>query len=116
MDLDFYVRVRTCKKTRNWKTALKFPLCRKQLRSMHFIDQRVQIHGTQKNIPMKLSKHIWLLKDNHRRYSIKWSVVKQLKARKTAPRNCLLWLQERFLILKERRNNILNKQSHMHSL
>ena len=52
----------------------------------------------------ELSKHIWTLKDNNGSFVTKWSIVKQLKARTTASRNCLLCLQERFLILKERKN------------
>ena len=61
----------------------------------------------------ELSKHIWVLKDSNRSFFIKWSIVKQLKAPKTPPKNCLLCLQERLLILKERKNNILNKRSEL---
>ena len=59
----------------------------------------------------ELSKHIWELKNVKRKYTIKWEITKQLPPRKAGSRKCRLCLEEKLLILKGRKMNILNKRS-----
>ena len=51
----------------------------------------------------ELSKHIWQLKDNKRKYTIKWEIIKQLPSCKAGFRKCRLCLEEKLLILKGRK-------------
>lgn len=61
----------------------------------------------------ELSKHIWKLKENQRIFNIKWSIIKQIPTYKTGPKKCRLCLEEKLLIMKGRRKNILNKRSEL---
>ena len=58
----------------------------------------------------ELSKHAWHLKDSKRIYDIKWGIVKRVAA---GTRKCRLCLEEKLLILKGRKKNILNKRSEL---
>ena len=60
----------------------------------------------------ELSKHVWHLKDTKRAFNIKWSIIKQIP---TGTRKCPLCLEEKLLILKGRKKNILNKLSELFS-
>ena len=61
----------------------------------------------------ELSKHVWNLKDNKCEYTIAWDIIRQIPTRGTGPRKCRLCLEEKLLILKGRRKNILNKRSEL---
>ena len=63
----------------------------------------------------ELSQHVWQLKDNKRKYTIKWEIIKQLPPSKAGSRKCRLCLEEKLLILKGRKKNILNKRSELFS-
>ena len=60
----------------------------------------------------ELSKHVWHLKDTKRAFNIKWRIIKQIPA---GTRKCPLCLEEKLLILKGRKKNILNKRSELFS-
>ena len=60
----------------------------------------------------ELSKHVWHLKDTKRAFNIKWRIIKQIPA---GTRKCPLCSQEKLLILKGRKKNILNKRSELFS-
>ena len=47
---------------------------------------------------ISLSKHIWDLKDNNIKFSIKWKIIKRCKAYKNSSKKCNLRLHEKFLI------------------
>ena len=63
----------------------------------------------------ELSKHTWTLKENKRNYNIKWGFIKQLPPAHEKQKSCRLCLEERLLILKGRKKNILNKRSELFS-
>ena len=56
---------------------------------------------------------VWKLKDNKRENTIAWDIIRQIPTRGTGPRKCHLGLEEKLLILKGRRKNILNKRSEL---
>ena len=53
------------------------------------------------------------VKGNKREYTIAWDIIRQIPTRGTGPRKCRLCLEEKLLILKGRRKNILNKRSEL---
>ncbi len=61
----------------------------------------------------ELSKHVWKLKTENRPFTIKWSLVKQIPAGGT--RKCKLCLEEKLMIMKRRKKNLLNKRSELFS-
>ena len=58
----------------------------------------------------ELSKHVWQLKDSKREFTVKWGIIRQIQA---GSRRCRLCLEEKLLILKGRKKNILNKRSEL---
>ena len=63
----------------------------------------------------ELSKHIWNLKDNKRKYTIAWDIIKQIPSCKAGSRKCRLCFEEKLLILKRQGKNILNRRSELFS-
>ena len=57
----------------------------------------------------ELSKYIWRLKMENREYQIKWSIIKHASSYKYGSRRCNLCLEEKMLILKSNKKNLLNK-------
>ena len=63
----------------------------------------------------ELSKHVWNLKRENRQFSIRWAIVKQIRAGRNGKRNCTLCLEEKLMIMKGRSKNILNRRSEIFS-
>ena len=61
----------------------------------------------------ELSNYTWTLKENKRNYNIKRDFIKQLSPPNKNQKTFRLCLEERLLILKGRKKNILNKRSDM---
>ena len=59
----------------------------------------------------ELSKHVWQLTDSKREFTVKWGIIRQIFG--SGSRRCRLCLEEKLLILKGRKKNILNKRSNL---
>ena len=58
----------------------------------------------------ELSKYIWTLKDNKKDFNINWQILKRAISYTGGSKRCNLCLEEKFCILKENQNCLLNKR------
>ena len=58
----------------------------------------------------ELSKYIWTLKDNKKDFNINWQILKRAISYTGRSKRCNLCLEEKFCILKENQNCLLNKR------
>jgi hypothetical protein len=58
----------------------------------------------------ELSKYIWTLKDNKKDFNINWKILKHAISYTGGSKRCNLCLEEKFCILKENQNCLLNKR------
>ena len=63
----------------------------------------------------ELSKHIWRLKENNRKFNISWSIVIQVAAYKTGSKRWNLCLEEKLLMTKGKHYNLLNRRIELFS-
>ena len=63
----------------------------------------------------ELSKYIWKLKDSKRACKINWSIRKRITAYKIGSRRCNLCLEEKLILLKDRKHELLNRRSELFS-
>ena len=61
----------------------------------------------------ELSKYVWELKTENRRFNITWSIIKKVSAYKVGSRRCNLCLEEKLQLMKGEKRNILNKRSEL---
>ena len=61
----------------------------------------------------ELSKYIWKLKDSKRAFRIKWSLRKKVPVYKAGSGRCNLCLEEKLILLKDRKHKLLNKRSEL---
>ena len=54
-----------------------------------------------------------LEKNENRQFSIRWTILKQILARRNGKRNCTLCLEEKLMIMKGHSKNILTRRSVM---
>ena len=60
-----------------------------------------------------LSNHVWTLKDRGEEPNIKWEIVRVCKKYKSGSRKCDICLTEKYVILREKGPNSLNKRSEL---
>ena len=53
----------------------------------------------------ELSKYVWGLKTQNRRFNITWSIIKKVSAYKVGSRRCNLCLEEKLQLMKGRKKN-----------
>ena len=63
----------------------------------------------------ELSKYIWKLKDAKRTFAIDWSLKKKVPVYRAGCRRCNLCLEEKLILLKDRKHELLNKRSELFS-
>lgn len=63
----------------------------------------------------ELSKFIWKLNDSKRAFKINWSLRKKVAAYKIGSRRCNLCLEEKLILLKDRKHELLNRRSELFS-
>ena len=59
----------------------------------------------------ELSKYVWELKEEERKYNIKWSVLKRVTAYAHGGKRCTLCIQEKLHIMKCEKKKLLNRRS-----
>ncbi len=62
-----------------------------------------------------LSEHIWKLKDNNVKYSIKWNIISRAKAYTTTRKLCNLCIEEKYFIIFKPDMSSLNKRNELTS-
>ena len=60
-----------------------------------------------------LSKHVWALKDNSNKFSIKWSIHRKATTYQNTTRRCNLCLAEKLAIIKADKSQSLNKRTEL---
>ena len=63
----------------------------------------------------ELSKYVWGLKTENRRFNITWSIIKKVPAYKVGSRRCNLCLKKKLQLMKGRKKTFLNKRSELFS-
>ena len=66
-------------------------------------------------IPTPTKPANWKLKSENSQYTIKWSIMKKVKAYKPGSKRCNLCLEEKLLIMKAKKTECLNKRSDLFS-
>ena len=61
----------------------------------------------------ELSKFVWKLKTANRNFTTKWSILKQIPSCKIGSTRCNLCLEEKLIIMKGRKTNLLNSRSEL---
>ena len=61
----------------------------------------------------ELSKFVWKLKSANRNFTTKWSILKQIPPCKTGTTKCNLCREEKLIIMKGRKKNLLNSRSEL---
>ena len=61
----------------------------------------------------ELSKYAWELKEQGKDFDIKWSIVKSVPAYSAGGGSCKLCLEEKLLILKSKKDHMLNKRTEL---
>jgi len=64
----------------------------------------------------ELSKHIWKLKDENKKHSIKWSIITTASPYSNASKRCNLCLTEKLYIIKADKSTHLNKRAELISI
>ena len=63
----------------------------------------------------ELSKYVWKLKENGRKFNLKWSILKRAAAYSPGGKRCALCIEEKLQILKANRRKTLNARSEIFS-
>ena len=61
----------------------------------------------------ELSKYIWKLKEQKRKYDIKWSIIQRASPYNSATKRCNLCLAEKYHILTAPKQNTINRRSEL---
>ena len=80
-----------------------------------FANHKTSFENPDKRNSTELSKYIWQLKKEKRRFSIKWTILKQTPSYRSGAKNCDLCLQEKLHILKGDKTKLLNKRCELFS-
>ena len=80
------------------------------------IPQTLEVFSTSKySNDTELSKYVWKLKTENRRFDITRSIIKKVPAYKVGSRRCDQCLEEKLQLMKGRKKNLLNKRSELFS-
>ena len=93
------------------KAALHKTSAGKTVAALH----KTSFENPDKRNSTELSKYIWQLKKEKRRFSIKWTILKQTPSYRSGAKNCDLCLQEKLHILKGDKTKLLNKRCELFS-
>ncbi len=63
----------------------------------------------------ELSKHVWNLKNDGKKFEIKWSIVRRAQAYTPGANRCNLCTDEKLQIIKSKSENLLNKRNELFS-
>ena len=63
----------------------------------------------------ELSKHVWNLKNDGKKFEIKWSIVRRAQAYTPGANRCNLCTEEKLQIIKSKSENLLNKRNELFS-
>ena len=80
-----------------------------------FANHKTSFENPDKRNSTELSKYIWQLKKEKRRFSIKWTILKQTLSYRSGAKYCDLCLQEKLHILKVDKTKLLNKRCELFS-
>ncbi len=61
----------------------------------------------------ELSKYVWQLKNNEKKYKIRWSIIKRAPSYNAGGKKCHLCLEEKLYLLKANKDLSLNKRTEL---
>ena len=78
-----------------------------------FSNHKKSFNNARYSTETELSKYVWKLKESEKKFSIKWSLLKQVPACRAGGKRCNLCLEEKLYILELNKDRALNKRSEL---